>query len=83
MLVPVPQRELIDEHGAQGKAAGVDQPLGRYLTMHIEDSLELFIEIFNRVRAQRVQEATHLVSLISDVRKRACCKVIRTWEPGH
>ena len=64
LFLPIPQRELIDEHGAQGKAAGVDQPLGRYLTMHIEDSLELFIEIFNRVRAQRVQEATHLDPII-------------------
>ena len=48
MLVPIPQRELIDEHRAQGKAARVDQPLGRHLAVHVEDALELFVEIFDR-----------------------------------
>src|SRR5262245_59252257 len=59
MLLPVPQRELIDEYSAQGKSACVDQPLGRHLAVHLEDALELFIEVFNRMRAQLVQEATH------------------------
>jgi hypothetical protein len=33
VLVPVPQRELIDEHCAQGKPARGEQPLGRHLAV--------------------------------------------------
>ena len=40
MLVAVPQGQLIDEDGAESEAAGVDQPLRRHLTMHIEDAFE-------------------------------------------
>ena len=40
MFVPVPQGELIDEHRAQCKAAGVDQPFRRDLAVCVEDALE-------------------------------------------
>lgn len=59
MLLPIPPRELIDEHGAQGLPARITQPPGRHLDVHIEDALELFVEMFNRMRAQFMPDATH------------------------
>src|SRR5215211_4531274 len=64
VFVPVPQGELINEHCAQGKAAGVDPPLRRDLAVRVEDALELFVQVFNRPRAQFVQDTTYTDAII-------------------
>jgi len=39
--------QLIEQDGAQGKAAGVEQALCRYLAMAVEDTLELLDEVLD------------------------------------
>jgi hypothetical protein len=59
VLVPVPQGKLIDEHCAQCKATGIDQPLRWHLAVRVKEAFELFVAVFNRPRAQFVQDAAH------------------------
>lgn len=60
MLKAVPQQELIDQDRPQRKASGVRQPFGRDLSVHSEESFEVLVEIFDRHRAQFVEDAAHL-----------------------
>lgn len=59
MLKAVPESKLIDEDGAKGKAARVGQSFGGHLPMHIEDALELLVEVFDGMRAKFLKEASH------------------------
>jgi hypothetical protein len=57
--VPVPQRAVIDDHRAQGNAAGSAQPLGRDLAVRVDDALERLVQVLNRARTPRVHHPTH------------------------
>src|SRR5207249_3604443 len=52
MLEPIPQRQLINQYRAQGKALAGSQALGRYLSMHIKDALDMLIQVFQRQRSE-------------------------------
>src|SRR5829696_735877 len=60
MLKAIQQRQLIDEHTTQSKAAGTDQAPARNLSMPIEDALEVFVEVFDSQRSQLVEDTPHL-----------------------
>jgi hypothetical protein len=47
MLEAIQQSELIDEDGSQSEAPGIGQALGGHLTMTVEDSFEVFVEVLN------------------------------------
>ncbi len=47
ILETVEQGELIDKDGASGKAASMSQSLGGDLTMTIEDTLEVLVEMLD------------------------------------
>src|SRR3712207_6400845 len=64
VLVTVPQGQLVDEHGAERPALGVEEPFGRHLSVAIEDALELLVQIFDGSRAQLVKDATYVHSII-------------------
>ena len=55
MLKTIQQRQLIEQDGAQGKAASVAQALRRYLTVAIEDALEPLGKIIDGHRAVGVK----------------------------
>ena len=59
MLKTIQQRQLIEQDGAQGKAASVAQALRRYLTVAIEDTFELLVEVLDSHRAQLMQDVSH------------------------
>jgi hypothetical protein len=49
-LKAIPNTELIDEFGAEGKTTRVDQTLGRDLAVEIQSALELLVEVFDGTR---------------------------------
>jgi hypothetical protein len=57
VLEAIEQCHLVDKDGSQGKALGVAQALGRDRTVHPEDPLEVLVEVFDRHRAQLVEDA--------------------------
>jgi len=59
VLEPIEQGQLIDKDGAERKATGVNQALGRHLPMSVKDALEMLIEVFDRQRAQLMKDATN------------------------
>ena len=59
MLKAIQERQLIEQDGAQGKAASVAQALRRYLAMTIEDALELLVEILDGHRTQLMKHPPH------------------------
>src|SRR5207249_1708971 len=64
ILETIQRGQLVDEHGPQGEAAGVDQPLSGHLTMPVEDAFERLIDVLNRPRAPLVKEAPDFDSVI-------------------
>jgi hypothetical protein len=52
------QDQLIDEHGAQDEPSGRGQSPGWHLTMAGKDPLELLVDVLDRQRAQRMDDAT-------------------------
>ena len=76
MLKTIQQRQLIEQDGAQRKAAGVAQALRRYLTVAIEDALELLVEVLDGHRAQLMQDVPHF-DTIARVRIEPYCVVTR------
>ena len=55
----MPETELIDENGAEGKAARVDQTLGRDLAVDIKDALELLVEVFDGMGTESMKDLAH------------------------
>src|SRR5919202_4517295 len=64
VLIAIPQRQLIDEDGAEGEAPGVGQAFGWHLPVAIEDPFELLVEGLTRDRAQLVEEAADFYPVI-------------------
>ena len=64
MLEAVQQSKLIDEDSPQGKALGIGQPFGRYLTMRVENAFEMLIEVLNGYVAQLVKDASDFFAII-------------------
>jgi len=56
--------QLVDEHGAEHKTLGSDQSFGRHGVVNIENSLKMFVEVFNRNRTGFVQNLTNLDAII-------------------
>src|SRR3954454_18498631 len=60
----VEQGELIDEDGAEGEASGADEATGWDRAVHVEDALELAVEVLDGVRAQLMEDATDLDAVV-------------------
>src|SRR6185436_16648068 len=58
------QGQLIDEHGAERKALGADQATRRDRAVDIEDPLELFVEVLDGERAELVEHAADLDTVV-------------------
>src|SRR3954470_13879714 len=58
------QGELIDEHGAEGEAAGAHEPAGRDGAVGVEDALELAVEVLDGVRAELMEDAADLDAVV-------------------
>src|SRR6187200_467345 len=65
VLVTIPQRELINQDGAECKPPRIGQSFGRHLAVTIEDSLELLVQVFNCARAQFVEHPSYVDTSIS------------------
>jgi hypothetical protein len=64
LLVAIEQRELVDEDGAQGKALGVAESLGRHRPVDPENAFEMFVKVLHRQGPQRVEDPTDLDAAI-------------------
>ena len=56
----VPEGKLVDEDRAEGEAAGVGQALGRHRPAHVEDLLELAVEVLDTHGAKLMEDAPNL-----------------------
>src|SRR5215211_6284625 len=59
-LVPVEQRQLVDEDRSQGEACGVESSLGGYRPVRLEEGLEVLVEVLYGHVTQPVQDAPDL-----------------------
>src|SRR4051794_37818928 len=59
LLEPVPDRQLIHEHGSQNKPLCCHFAFGRNVSMPIEDRFEMFVKVLYGKRAQLVKEASY------------------------
>src|SRR4029077_9604068 len=64
MLVTIPQRQLVDEDRPQRESPRVRQSLRWYLSLHVEDPLELPVEVLAAQRTQLVEDASHLHPIV-------------------
>lgn len=58
-LMPIEQRQLIQEHSPQGETLGGHQASRRHWPVRVKDGFELFIEVLNRQGAGLVEHAAH------------------------
>ena len=65
MLVPIPQRELIDQDRTERKPPRVDQSFGRHLAVDSKDAFELLVQVLDRARPQFVEHPPHIDTIIS------------------
>src|SRR5215211_1738988 len=61
----VEQSQLVDQHCSKSEAGGVNPALGGDLTVHIEDGLEMLVEVLVGQATQFVEDAPNLYSGIS------------------
>src|SRR5215204_588500 len=61
-LMRVEQSQLVDQHCSKSEAGGVNPALGGDLTVHIEDGLEMLIEVLIGQATQFVEDAPNLYS---------------------
>src|SRR5215207_3467982 len=54
----VEESQLVDQHRSQGETLSVDQSSGGNLPVHLEDGLEMFIEVLIGHAAQLVEDAS-------------------------
>ena len=64
MQVAVKNCQLVDKNGAKNKTLSSQQPFCGHGTMNIENSLEVFVEVFNRNGAGFVQDLTYFDTII-------------------
>src|SRR5215217_937413 len=64
-LMTVEQSQLVDQHCSKSEAGGVNPALGGDLTVHIEDGLEMLVEVLVGQATQFVEDAPNLYSGIS------------------
>src|SRR5215210_6999849 len=64
MLEAIEQGQLIDEHGAEGEAPGADEAPGWDRAVHVEDALELAVEVLDGEGAELVEDAADLDAVV-------------------
>ena len=60
----VEESQLVDQHRSKSETLGVDPTLGRNLPVHLEDGLEMLIEVLVSHTAQLVEDASDLDTII-------------------
>jgi hypothetical protein len=62
----VQESQLVDQHRSQSETLGVDPALGGNLPVHLEDGLEMLIEVLVGHGAQLVEDASdfHAISSV-------------------
>ena len=63
-LVVMPQRQLIEEEGAEQEALGRQQAAGGYVAQAAEDGFELGVEVLDAVGAQLMEDAADLDAIV-------------------
>jgi hypothetical protein len=61
-LVTVQQSQLVDKNRSKSEAGGVERALGGNLLLHLEDGLEMLIEVLIGQATQLVKDPPHLYS---------------------
>src|SRR3954470_4700758 len=60
----VEQSQLVNEHRSKSETLGVDQSLGGNLPVHLEDGLEMLVEVLVGHAAQLVEDASDFDAII-------------------
>ena len=60
----VEQSQLVDQHRSKGETLGVDQSFCGHLSVHLEDGLEMLIEVLVGHAAQLVEDAPDLHAIV-------------------
>ena len=60
----VEQSQLVDQHRSQSETLGVDESSGGNLSVHLEDGLEMLIEVLVGHAAQLVEDAPDFDAII-------------------
>src|SRR5215204_3297452 len=63
-LMTVEQSQLVDQHRSEGETLGVDQPSCGHLSVHLEDGLEMLIEVLVGHAAQLVEDAPDFDAIV-------------------
>src|SRR5215217_134599 len=63
-LMTVEQSQLVDQHRSKGETLGVDQPSCGHLSVHLEDGLEMLIEVLVSHAAQLVEDAPDFDAIV-------------------
>src|SRR5215213_659760 len=63
-LMTVEQSQLVDQHRSKGETLGVDQPSCGHLSVHLEDGLEMLIEVLVGHAAQLVEDAPDFDAIV-------------------
>src|ERR687891_1615459 len=60
----VEQSQLVDQHRSKSETLGVDQPPGGHLSVHLENGLEMLIEVLVGHAAQLVEDAPDFDAIV-------------------
>ena len=61
-MMTVEQSQLVDQHCPKSEAGRVNPALGGHLPVHLEDGLEMLVEVLVGQATQFVEDPPHLYS---------------------